>query len=92
MGENLGKPFEDIVNKYILTLCKGNENVKIKQTPSVNDGGKDIILSFIGDSLNLFGITFKNQVKGKEKTTVYIECKSTDSEKLRREKFVLPIL
>ena len=88
MGENLGKPFEDIVNKYILTLCKGNENVKIKQTPSVNDGGKDIILSFIGDSLNLFGITFKNQVKGKEKTTVYIECKSTDSEKLRREKFV----
>lgn len=86
MGENLGKPFEDIINKYILTLCKGNENVNIKQTPYVNDGGKDIILSFIGDSLTIFGVTYKNQ--GKEKTTVYIECKSTDSEKLRWEKFV----
>lgn len=86
IGDDLGKPFEDNIYKYILMLCKGNKKINIEQTPPVNDGGKDIILNFTGDSLTIFGITFKNN--GNEKSTVYIECKSTDSKKLRREKFV----
>lgn len=86
IGDNLGNPFENNIHKYILMLCKGNKKVKIEQTPLVNDGGKDVVLSFIGDSLTIFGITFKGQEN--EKTTIYIECKSTNSEKLRREKFV----
>lgn len=86
IGDDLGKPFENNIHKYILMLCKGNKNVNIEQTPPVNDGGKDIILNFIGDSLTIFGITFKS--RGNKKTNIYIECKSTNSEKLRREKFV----
>lgn len=86
MEDDLGNTFENNIHEYILFLCKSIKNVKIEHTPSVNDGGKDIILNFIGDSLTIFGITFKSH--GSEKTTIYIECKSTNSEKLRREKYV----
>ena len=85
IGNDRGKSFEENVYKYIKLLCIGNPNVQIDQTPVVNDGGKDIVLKFKGDSLSLFGITFKNH--GNEETTIYIECKSTDQNKLRREKF-----
>ena len=85
IGANRGKPFEDNIYKYLKILCRGKRNVQINQTPSVNDGGKDVIIRFSGNSLTLFGITFNSH--GKEETTIYIECKSTDQSKLRREKF-----
>lgn len=85
LGDNIGNPFEDNIYKYIKLLCKGIQNIKIDQTGVVNDGGKDIVLKFTGDSLSLFGITFKN--RGSDETTIYIECKSTNQNKLRREKF-----
>lgn len=85
LGDNIGNPFEDNIYKYIKLLCKGIQNLKIDQTGVVNDGGKDIVLKFTGDSLSLFGIIFKN--RGSDETTIYIECKSTNQNKLRREKF-----
>ncbi len=85
LGNDRGKTFEDNIHKYIKLLCIGNQNIQIDQTPAVNDGGKDVIIKFKGDSLSLFGITFKSH--GNEETTIYIECKSTDQNKLRREKF-----
>ena len=85
LGNDRGKTFEDNIHKYIKLLCIGNQNIQIDQTPAVYDGGKDVIIKFKGDSLSLFGITFKSH--GNEETTIYIECKSTDQNKLRREKF-----
>lgn len=85
IGDDRGKPFEDNIYKYIKFLLINDKNIQIDQTPVVNDGGKDVILKFTGDSLSLFGVTFKGH--DNEETIVYIECKSTDQNKLRREKF-----
>lgn len=86
IGNQKGNSFEKIIYEYIKMLYKGNEKVhQIEKTPVVNDGGKDIVLTFEGESLTLFGINFKGKSTGE--TIIYIECKSTDKEKLRREKF-----
>lgn len=85
IGDDRGNSFENIIHKYIKMLCKGNQNIQIDQTPPVNDGGKDVILKFTEECVYLFGITFRRHEN--EETTIYIECKSTDQNKLRREKY-----
>lgn len=85
LGNERGQTFEDNIYKYIKFLCANKHNIQIDQTPIVNDGGKDIIIKFQDNLLSLFGIEFEN--RGNKETTIYIECKSTDQKKLRREKF-----
>ena len=52
LGNDRGKTFEDNIHKYIKLLCIGNQNIQIDQTPAVNDGGKDVIIKFKGDTLS----------------------------------------
>ena len=85
----LGDEFENIIYKIIITEFKARlyKDIKIEHTPQKNDGGKDIIIEFSSQSLNLFDIVFYKEEKAKAK--IYIECKSSNSRQaLRREKFL----
>lgn len=88
----LGNAFEDIICEILLKEYKArlNKEINIEQTPRKNDKGKDIIIEFSCQTLNLFGINF---TRGEcDKATIYIECKSTNSRHaLRREKFMSSI-
>lgn len=84
-----GNQFENAIYNVLSKELKTHlyNDVKIKQTPLVNDGGKDIIIEFSCETLDLFGISFYKREKSNAK--VYIECKSTNSKQaLRREKFM----
>lgn len=89
VGHLLGNEFEDIIYEILIKENKAclYRELKIEQTPRKNDGGKDIIIEFSCQTLNLFDINF---TKGEyDKATIYIECKSTNSKNaLRREKFI----
>lgn len=92
LGDKVGNPFEDSIYNVLLTELKPflYKGMKIKQTPRKCDGGKDIIIEFSCQTINLFGISFSKVEK--ETATIYIECKSTNSCKpLRREKFMTSI-
>lgn len=89
LGHLLGNEFEDIIYEILLKEYKVRlyNEITIEQTPRKNDGGKDIIIEFSCQTLNLFDINFS---RGEcDKATIYIECKSTNSRNaLRREKFM----
>lgn len=89
IGSWLGDKFEEYIYQVLIkeNEVRLNKDVWIKHTPKIHDGGKDIIIEFSCQTLNLFGITFS---KGNlDKVKVYIECKSTNSKNaLRREKFM----
>lgn len=53
-----------------------NDDAKIKQTPESGDNGKDIIIHSMIDLENIFCQNFK--LLGKDKMTIYLECKSTN--------------
>lgn len=92
LGDKVGNPFEDSIYNVLVAEFKPllYKNMKIKQTPRKCDGGKDIIIEFSCQTINLFGISFSKVEK--ETATIYIECKSTNSCKpLRREKFMTSI-
>lgn len=89
IGHLLGNGFEDVIYEILLKeyqLCL-NKDITIDQTERTNDKGKDIIIEFSRQTLNLFGINFS---RGEfDKATIYIECKSTNSQHaLRREKYM----
>ena len=89
LGNIAGNEFEEIIYNVLSAELKPHlyNDVKIISTPLVNDGGKDIIIEFSCETLDLFGITFYKGEKSNAK--VYIECKSTNSKQaLRREKFM----
>ena len=92
LGNKAGNPFEDSIYNVLIAEFKSflYKNMKIKQTPRKGDGGKDIIIEFSCQTINLFGVSFSKAEK--ETATIYIECKSTNSCKpLRREKFMTSI-
>lgn len=88
LKDKLGFGFEefifDIVCKYI-TSSYGN-NVKVFDTKRTNDGGKDIIIKSNCDIKGLFNQNYLK--RGKESITIYIECKSSNNEKIRFEKAI----
>lgn len=92
LGDKAGNPFEDSIYNILIEAFKPflYKNMKIKQTPRKGDGGKDIIIEFSCQTINLFGVSLSKAEK--ETATIYIECKSTNSSKpLRREKFMTSI-
>lgn len=92
LGDKVGNPFEDSIYNVLVAEFKPflYKDMKIKQTPRKCDEGRDIIIEFSCQTINLFGISFSKVEKGI--ATIYIECKSTNSCKsLRREKFFTSI-
>lgn len=89
IGYLLGNRFEDVIYNILIKeyQIRLNKDINIDQTPRKNDKGKDIIIEFSCQTLNLFGI---NLSRGDiDKATIYIECKSTNSRcALRREKYM----
>ena len=82
---DIGHSFEDSIYKNLLRTLDlpHNDKIKIFQTEATNDGGKDIIItSEVG--LSLFDINIT--LKGKKEIKIYIECKSSDKEKISFEK------
>ena len=81
LNDCLGNTFEreifQIINKQVAT--KFVDGVRIHQTPSGPDGGKDIIihspvpLRILGQD---FGLDFNDEI------TIYIECKSSDQKRI----------
>lgn len=88
IGDDLGNKFEDKIYYFLLSELKEylNTSVGLRQTDRINDCGKDIVIESLRDSLSIFNISFPK--RNREKSTIYIECKSTDSKILRREKFI----
>ena len=92
LGNKLGNPFEDIISNMIIKALGDQlyKDVTVEQTARVNDHGKDIVVKFTCETLSLFGVSFS---KGEKKeATIYIECKSSNSNHaLREEKFISSI-
>lgn len=89
LGDNLGNKFEDFIFNVLLQEFPSGEhpNINIEHTPRVNDHGKDIVIKFTSNTLNLFDVILN---KGeKDEAIVYVECKSSNSKQaLRREKII----
>ena len=67
-----------VVHNWCKTNYKGH--CKIFQTPGSNDNGKDIILESDCSLNGFLGMSFQKQ--GKKVLKIYIECKSSDSNKI----------
>lgn len=82
---DIGHSFEDSIYRSLLRTLDlpQNDKIKIFQTEATNDGGKDIIITS-QVNLNLFDININ--LKGKKEIKIYIECKSSDKEKISFEK------
>ena len=78
IGDDLGNKFEDKIYYFLLSELKEylNTSVGLRQTDRINDCGKDIVIESLRDSLSIFNISFPK--RNREKSTIYIECKSTD--------------
>lgn len=89
LGNDIGFGFEDFiydtVSQYISTNYNINET-KVFSTTRSNDGGKDIIIKSNSDIKGLFGQNYLKE--DKESFTIYIECKSTNTSRLRFEKTI----
>lgn len=91
LGTSLGLEFENYIyntlsNYIIKHYPKG---VKVFDTPITNDGGKDIIIESRLNTIDLFEQKFYK--KTKNSITIYIECKSSNSGKIRFEKAICNI-
>lgn len=87
LGANLGNPFENYVaNLIVQQLKQFHPNVKVTQTVSVGDGGKDIVVVSYVDSIEIFGQKF--YLSGKDNIKIFFECKSTNDDLLRFDKVV----
>lgn len=89
LGNDIGLGFEDFIYDTVSQYINKNYNIdetKVFSTTRSNDGGKDIIIKSTSDIKGLFGQNYLK--KGKEAFTIYIECKSTNSSRLRFEKTV----
>lgn len=86
LADYCGLKFEnhifDIICHVLDPLLK--QGINIYQTPSTRDDGKDIVIES-AVPFQLFGVNFI--LKGKEKIRLYIECKSSDKEKIDLDKF-----
>ena len=82
LNKHKGHAFEDYIYGVVHNWCKTNYkgHCKIFQTPGSNDNGKDIILESDCSLNGFLGMSFQKQVKKVLK--IYIECKSSDSNKI----------
>ena len=86
LGKDIGFGFENYIYKVIVKILGAafSNEIRVQQTDSVRDDGRDIIIEAC-KNFELFGIHFS--LKGKEKITVYVECKSTNQDTVSYEKF-----
>lgn len=82
LNKHKGHAFEDYIYGVVHNWCKTNYkgHCKIFQTPGSNDNGKDIILESDCSLNGFLGMSFQKQ--GKKVLKIYIECKSSDSNKI----------
>ena len=88
LGDIDGNKFEDKIYKIVTKELSSyfEFGLKINHTKRSNDGGKDIVIISPVDIDSLFGISFR--LKGKERITIHLECKTTQSDILRYEKII----
>lgn len=88
LKESLGSEFEDkifhLLSRQLQSYYKSG--VKISQTPSSGDGGKDIIISSPGIPVPVCNLTIR--AENANPFRIYIECKSSNREKIRFEKVI----
>jgi len=86
LGSQLGAGFEnkifDLISKQLLGYFQ--QGIRIHQTPASGDGGKDIIIDSSGTPIPMFGMEIGKS--DHQAFKVYVECKSSDNEKIRLEK------
>lgn len=81
LKEWIGIPFERHLYQVLSHhMEKYNGKVLVYDTPSSRDDGKDIIIESAIDIHDLMGHNF--YLSGKEKIRIYIECKTSDSNKI----------
>lgn len=81
LGDCLGIPFEKHLYRVISRhMSKYNGNILVYDTPSSRDDGKDIIIESTTDIHDLMGHDF--YLRGRNKIRIYIECKTSNSEKI----------
>lgn len=87
-----GHQFENWIFN-ILTRIMNNYfdlGATMEQTPGSGDNGKDIIIK---SPISLQNIFYQNfSLKNKDEITIYLECKSTDSRKLRFDKIISNVI
>lgn len=88
LGDMDGHKFESLVFNTLIKILEkySNDDVTIKQTPGSGDNGKDIIVKSTISLKNIFYQDFC--LKNKNNITIYFECKSTNSSKLRFDKII----
>lgn len=81
LGNSKGIPFENHIYLTLLRQAeKYNGKVLVYKTPSSRDDGKDIIIKSSINIKNLMGHDF--YLRGRSDITIYIECKSSDSDNI----------
>lgn len=81
LEKSLGSEFEDMIFHLLSHQLQSyyNYGVKIFQTPSSGDGGKDIIISSPGIPVPVCNLTIRTE--SAKPFQIYIECKSSNHEK-----------
>lgn len=87
-----GHEFEDWIYNILTKIMKNyfDLGATIVPTPGSGDNGKDIIVK---SPINLYNIFYQNfSMKNKDSMTIYVECKSTDSPKLKFDKIISNVI
>lgn len=86
LSKKTGIPFENYIYNILSKELKNyySKGLKLYRTARTRDNGKDIIIETNTDILDLFGI----QLFVKNKTKIYIECKSSEHSKIRLNEFI----
>ena len=88
LNDKLGSEFENWVFQFLSKELEPyfDKGTEIKQTPSSNDGGKDIVIVSKTDIRGFLDQNF--YLKGKPQIKIYAECKTTNQNNLRYEKII----
>ncbi|HEV7642781.1 MAG TPA: hypothetical protein VGO50_02460 [Pyrinomonadaceae bacterium] len=79
-----GTAFEDLIHSYLKNFVATKDGrVKVIRTRVTGDEGRDFEVYF-SEEINIFGIRIKQPINGSG-NVVYIECKSTEHERLDDE-------
>ena len=87
-----GHEFENWIYNILTKIMKDyfDSGTTIVPTPGSGDNGKDMIIK---SPVNLYNIFYQNfSLKNKDNMTIYVECKSTDSPKLKFDKIISNVI
>jgi hypothetical protein len=80
-----GRLFEDLIHKYLKRhVATRDGRVKVVRTRATGDAGRDFEVHFFGE-VELFGLKIIQPHDGLQPSIVFIECKSTEHERLDDE-------